>query len=95
MAVEHLPAIGGNNLAGLLAATEKLVAAGRSGAPTAFVAALFERAVAEDLVRYRPAEFSALAEAAWGFLAEAPPCRTRCGRGRRAAQADFGAGDRQ
>src|SRR4051794_6616346 len=73
MAVEHLPAISDNNLAGLLAAAEKLVAAGGSGMPPAFAAALFQRAVAEDLVRYRAAELAALAEAAWAFLAERKP----------------------
>ena len=70
MAVKHLPATEGKDAAALIATAEKLLAAGKSGAPKQFVAALFARAVPEDLVRYQAPEIAALAEAAWGFLGE-------------------------
>jgi glutamate dehydrogenase len=44
-------------------------AALRPGIPKDFVVGLFERAVPEDILRYRPAEIAALAEAAWSLFA--------------------------
>src|SRR5437899_6046122 len=41
-----------------------------TGAPKAFAEALFGLSVPEDVVRYDAREVAALAEAAWGFLAE-------------------------
>src|SRR5262249_48126442 len=41
-----------------------------TGAPKAFAEALFGLSVPEDVVRYDAHEVAALAEAAWGFLAE-------------------------
>jgi len=61
-------------VAALLVATAgTLLESQGTGAPKAFVDALFGLTVPEDVVRYDAREVAALAEAAWGFLAERKP----------------------
>jgi len=74
MAVEQSAGREEEQVAALLVATAgTLLESQGTGAPKAFVDALFGLTVPEDVVRYDAREVAALAEAAWGFLAERKP----------------------
>src|SRR5438309_1147133 len=57
----------------LVASAGALLESQGTGAPKAFVDALFGQTMPEDVVRYDGREVAALAEAAWAFLAERKP----------------------
>jgi glutamate dehydrogenase len=74
MAAAELPGTDEERAAqALIAAAGKLLAATHREAPEGFVAALFSRAVPEDLMRYDARELAELAAAAWSFLADRKP----------------------
>src|SRR5436190_26326 len=74
MANDQLPGAEDEGVAALLlAVAEALLGASQSKIPKDFVGLLFARAAPEDLVRYDAREVAALAEAAWGFLADRQP----------------------
>src|SRR5947209_6324624 len=69
MAVKTPSAAQEQAAAALIEAAAAQLPAGPSGVPSDFIVALFSRAVAEDLLRYTPADLAALAAAAWEFIA--------------------------
>src|SRR5258705_9397004 len=74
MAVEQHAGREEEQVAALLVATAgALLESQGTGAPKAFADALFGQTMPEDVVRYNGREVAALAEAAWGFLAERKP----------------------
>ena len=74
MAVEQHAGRDEERVAALLVASAgALLESQGTGAPKAFVDALFGQTMPEDVVRYDGREVAALAEAAWAFLAERKP----------------------
>src|SRR5215470_2271194 len=74
MAVEQHAGRDEEQVAALLVASAgALLESQGTGAPKAFVDALFGQTMPEDVVRYDGREVAALAEAAWAFLAERKP----------------------
>jgi glutamate dehydrogenase len=73
MAVEGLLGTDDERAARQLVETASALLVGRSEIPKTFLAQLFGRAVAEDLLRYRPAELAQLATNTWGFLGTRKP----------------------
>jgi glutamate dehydrogenase len=73
MAVEGLLGTDDERAARQLVETASALLAGRADIPKTFLAQLFGRAVAEDLLRYTPAELAQLAANTWAFIGTRKP----------------------